>query len=567
MASNTSSAPCAQPPLSLLVEKHYQPNTPQNEEREKPESSESSSSPGSNGKPFTPKTRQKLKDYLCNSDSVAVSSVDEHTPPTDPPKPILKRGLVPGAKRPVKIIPRQYKQVRYATPPAYTTPTAPTAIADDDLEFPPNNLSHAMRQTWARYPPPANEDFPVDEEFNFTPKFFVNEIDPEGPLEQSKQRSQANFVQPLCLQGAIRNEYAAHLACKKQDHDELMEKVAVVRRAKAENDAVEFYNSKTNQPIKFPVLGPKVQKKIYEDKVNISALTRNIAICDGNIEGMIAGEFTYNKDTAHLPLTEEQRAVLREASGPSPFPPKVLPKLSIYDQWLKDQSAEPCPASNWLTDEEKFAKKKAFNAALSEQLKSRFPSKPIKMSTKLNRSDEPICEESNFPYALPKTSAAPERYNMYEIPVTVQVPKWLPAFVDSGIVPIDKSASAEKQYKELLTTIWKLESQMLKETKSGKWDKKWHDASPRWTKPHHQESGEFCGAYHQGEKETYETFNETKPNQNLSETDVIFEEFSFDDVFTFGQDIETKIPDKKSPEVLLMEIAEGVKKAIAKIGM
>ncbi|KAM0416087.1 hypothetical protein ACHAPD_005002 [Fusarium lateritium] len=60
--------------------------------------------------------------------------------------------------------------------------------------------------------------------------------------------------------------------------------------------------------------------------------------------------------------------------------------------------------------------------------------------------------------------------------------------------------------------------------------------------------------------------NETKPNQNLPETDVIIGEFSFDDAFTFGQDIGAEIPDKSSA-LLLKEIAEGVKKAIAKVGM
>ncbi|KAM0506193.1 hypothetical protein ACHAP8_001227 [Fusarium lateritium] len=534
MASITSSASCTQPPLSLLVEKPYQLNTPQTEQVQNFESC-GPSSPSSDGKPFTPRTRQRLKDYLCNSNSVAVSSVDEHTPPTNPSKPIFNWDLVPGAKLPVKIIPRQYKQVKYATPDGYARPTAyvgPTAIKnDDDLVIPPNTLPHAIRQTWARYPPPANEDFPVDEEFSFTPKFLANEIDLEGPLERFKQRSKANFVQPLCLQGAIRNEYASHLADKQHEHDELMERVVVARRAKAENDAIKLYSfNRANEPIKFPVLGPKAQKKIYDEKFNMSALTRKIAICDGNIEGMIAGEFTYNKDTAHLPPTEEQVAILREAGGLVSFFPKAPLKLSIYDQWLEGQSANPCPASNWLDDEEKFAKKRAFESALSGQLKSRFPSKPInnKMPTKLHRSDEPICKENNFPYKLPKTSTAPERNNIYETPVAVQVPKWLPAFVDSGIVSIDKSASDEKQYKELLTTIWKLESQMLKDTKPDK---------------------------------------ETKPNQNLLETDVIIGEFSFDDAFTFGQDIGTEIPDKKSPALLLKEIAEGVKKAIAKVGM
>ncbi|KAL3589992.1 hypothetical protein FPOAC2_12174 [Fusarium poae] len=58
-----------------------------------------------------------------------------------------------------------------------------------------------------------------------------------------------------------------------------------------------------------------------------------------------------------------------------------------------------------------------------------------------------------------------------------------------------------------------------------------------------------------------------KPNQNLPGKGVVFEEFSFDDAFTFGLDIEAKIPDKKSPGLLLKEIAEGVKKAIAKVGV
>lgn len=78
---------------------------------------------------------------------------------------------------------------------------------------------------------------------------------------------------------------------------------------------------------------------------------------------------------------------------------------------------------------------------------------------------------------------------------------------------------------------------------------------------------EFCGACHRGKGEPYDTFNETKANKNLSETDAVSEEFSFDDVFTFGQDYETEISSKKSPEVLLKEIAAGVRKAISKVGM
>ncbi|KAM0383137.1 hypothetical protein ACHAPY_003774 [Fusarium culmorum] len=572
MASNTSSASCAQPPHSLLVEKPCQLNNPVKKDGEKPQNS-GSSSPGGGGKLFTPKTQQRLKDYLYNSDSVAVSSCDEHTPPTDPPKPILRRDVKPGPKGPVKIIQRQYKQAKSANP---------AAIRDDELvELSHNDLSRAMRTTWARYPPHTNGEFPVDKEFNFTPKLVANEIDPAGLLERSKQRSEASFIEPLCLQGAIRNEYAAHLTCEKQDHDDLMEKVFEVRRTKAEYDAANFYDSieinkrgkvydsnKVNKPIKFPVLSSEVQMKIYDDKSRMSALSRKIAIYDGSIEGMIAGEFTYNKDTAHLPPTEEQMAILREAEGLRDFFPKAPHKLSLYDQWLKDQSADPCPASNWLKDEERFAKKKVFESAYSKQLKSRFPPKPLKnqMPIKLELSDQAIGDNTKFSYMLPKTSVARERHSMRETPVAVQVPKWLPAFVDYEIAPIGKSASAGEQYKDLLTTIWKLESQILKETKPSKWDKNWHDSNPRWNKPHHKKS-EFCGAYHRGKGEPYDTSNETKANKNLSETDVVPEEFSFDDVFTFGQDSETEISSKKSPEVLLKEIAAGVRKAISKVGM
>ncbi|KAF0638297.1 hypothetical protein FPSE5266_00854 [Fusarium pseudograminearum] len=495
MASNASSASCAQPPHSLIVEKPYQLNNPGGKDEQKPQNSRSSS-PGGGGKLFTPKTQQRLKDYLYNSDSVAVSSCDEHTPPTDPPKPILRRDVKPGSKGPVKIIQRQYKQVKYATP---------TAIRDDELvELSPNDLSRAMRTTWARYPPPANEEFPVDKEFNFTPKLVANEIDPAGLFERSKQRSEVSFIQPLCLQGAVRNEYTAHLAYEKQDHDDLMEKVFEVRRTKAEYDAANFYDSiennqpskiydssEVNRPVKFPVLSPEVQMKIYDDKSRMSALSRKIAIYDGSIEGMIAGEFTYNKDTAHLPPTEDQMAILREAEGLRDFFPKAPHNLSLYDQWLKDQSADPCPASNWLKDEERLAKKKAFESAYSKRLESRFPPKPLKnqMPTKLQVPDQAIGDKTKFSYMLPKTSVARERQSMRETPVAVQVPKWLPAFVDYEIVPIDKSASAGEQYKDLLTTIWKLESQMLKETKTSKWDKNWHDANPRWNKPHHKKSG------------------------------------------------------------------------------
>ncbi|RGP73754.1 hypothetical protein FLONG3_6245 [Fusarium longipes] len=565
MASNDPSASCAEPPLSLLVEQPIELTAPKTGEGKKLESAVSSS-PGSDSKPIAIGTSQRPGSCLSSFDSVFVSSVDDHTPPTDPPKPVTRRALGPGAKRKVKIIPRQNKTVR-------RVPCAPIGEQRgerlEELRLPPNDLSRAMRETWARYPPPSNEEFPVYPKLNTTPKSVSKPIEPEGPLGPNRQHSETNFLQPLSIQGAIRNEYAAHLAHEKLDHDEMLEKVTNIRRWSAEKRAAILYDvDKTDEPTKFPVLNPNAQEDIYKEKVDMSALSRKVAICDGTIEGIIAGEFTFHKDTAHLPPTKEQMAILQEAEGLKSLFPKAPAKLSFYDQWLKDQSANPCPASNWLTEAEKFAKKKAFNAAFSEHLENRFPSKSIKdkMPAEVDIPDELVWEKNYFPSMLPTTPMDPERYNMYETRLKVQVPKWFPTFVQFGIVPIDESNNTEKQYKELLTTIWKLESQMLKKTKPSKWDKNWHEKSPNWTKPHHQESGGYT--YHQGKEEEYETFNETKPDQELSETDVIFEEFSFDDVFTFGQDVETKPPNnKKSPEMLLKEIAEGVKKAVAKVGM
>lgn len=494
MASNTSSASCAQAPLSLLVGKPSTPIPPKQEEETKI-ASIISSSPGSNGKPFTPSARQKLRECLSSSGSAVVSSVDDHTPPTDPPKPKTIRKLAPRTKHKAKIVPRVYKKVQRAAPAGAATdlefPQIPTD-AISDLNLPPNNLSRAMRETWARFPPPSNKEFPLNEEFNFTPKYLAKSIEPEAVVKLGKQRSEANFVQPLAMQGDIRNQYAAHIEYNRQDHDELMKRVTTTRRERAEKNAALFLEpNETDMPTEFPIISPKIQKVIYKEKAKMSEMSRKVAICDGAIEGIIAGEFTYHKDTAHLPPTEDQMAVLREAEGLKPLFKRAPTDLPPYDKWLKDQASTACPPSQKLTYQEELAKKKAFRSALTEQLESRFPSKPIKnqLPTKAEKCVDLVEEKGYFPYLLPKTENGPNRYSMYETPIEVQVPKWFPAFVESNIIPIDRNQTTEKQYKELTTTIWKLESQMHKKSRPGQWDQNWHEENPHWTQPRHQTSG------------------------------------------------------------------------------
>lgn len=88
--------------------------------------------------------------------------------------------------------------------------------------------------------------------------------------------------------------------------------------------------------------------------------------------------------------------------------------------------------------------------------------------------------------------------------------------------------------------------------------------------PGHSPKDEFCGEYHRARKNKYDNFNESKRHRDLTEIDVVVGEFSFDDAFGYGDDIEVKTHPKqanpKKPEALLKEIAEGVKKAIAKVG-
>ena len=482
MASNTSAASCAQPPLSLLVENPHRPTPPKKEEKKSSESSASSSS-GDLGKSFIQRTKQKLRDAIFSSNSCAVSSVDEHTPPIDIPKAKIDHTLGVEATPRIDIVPRGFKPMRQP----------PTAEVTYEFDIPENDLSQAMRETWARYPPPSNKDYPVDEVFNFTPQCLAQPIDPEPLVDRFIKHTETNFTQPIAIQSAIRHEYMAHLADEKHEHDKYMNELAQKRHDMAEKKAGKRYQfGQAKKPVDFPPVSLDTQKIIYEDNVNIAALSRKVAKCNGTIEGIIAGEFIRDKDTAHLPLTEEQMAVLRESADTKGLFPDAHPEeLSLYDQWLKDQSADTCPVADWLKDEEKFVEKKAFKDALSKQLEFRFPPKQHNDNTPFitTTSDGLVWETNYFPYMLPKTANDSERCNMYEVPLSVQVPKWFPAFVDSGILPFDKNQATDKQYQELLTTIWKLESQMLKETTPGKWDKTWHNPSPRWTQPHHQTSG------------------------------------------------------------------------------
>ncbi|KAJ4131838.1 hypothetical protein NW768_006038 [Fusarium equiseti] len=544
MASNTSAASCAQPPLSLLVENPHRPTPLKEEDKKAPESSGSSSS-GNLGKSFLQRTQQKLKDAIFSSNSCAVSSVDGHTPPIDIPKAKINRILGVETTPRIDIVPRGFKPI--AQPPS----THVTV----DFSIPENDLSQAMRKTWARFPPPPNQDFPVDEVFNFTPKCLAQPTDPEALIDRFKEHTETSFTQPIAIQSAIRHEYMAHLVDEKQEYDKHMNTLAQARHDRTEMKASKSYQfGQANEPFNFPGIGPKNQKELYEDNVNIAALSRKVAKCDGTIQGIIAGEFIHDKDTAHLPLTEEQMAVLRESADTKDLFPEVhTEELSLYDQWLKDQSDNACPVADWLKDEEKFAKKKAFKDAFSKQLEFRFPSKQHNYNTPsiTTTPDGLVWETDYFPYMLPKTTKDPERYNMYEIPLSIQVPKWFPAFVDSGILPFDKNRATDKQYKELLTTIWKLESQMLKGTKPGK-----------------QAAASGNAAWIL--KNKYDNFNESKRYRDLTETDVVVGEFSFDDAFGYGDDIEVKTHSKqakpKKPEAFLKEIAEGVKKAIAKVG-
>ncbi|KAF5676443.1 hypothetical protein FHETE_2152 [Fusarium heterosporum] len=580
MASNNPSASCVEPPPDVLAEKPSQQIPLIKKEAQQLGSCPFSSSP-SNVKSFTPRTRQALENYLCSSNSGLVSSVDLHTPPPKPRKPKqeterereLKRKWKIEAKKPIKDVPEQVHKSQFEGPPAG------------------GHQPFELRETWHfGYPHPCNEHWPAEDEFNFTPRVIAEPIDPELPLFAFELESDVHFLEPLSVQGAIRNEYAAHLADGEERHEMRLNKMNNSRRIAAEIQASENFDfNETTKPIEHGKVSQKVQRAIYDDKVDLSGLTRKIAICDGTIAGIIAGEFTYRPDYANLPPTEHQMAVLREAESlqglfPQKKPAKSdefapvknlsatqrtlasngsgvshdsTPKPSLYDEWVKKQSSNACPASGWLKEEERFAKKKAFEEAFSKQIEPRFPtpkSFKVEETVKNNKSEELKWATDYFPYLPPKTITDLERPNMYDAPLKVDVPKWFPAFTDSGVVPLSKHNSTDKQYQELLTNVWRLESQILNnKNKPDKWDKKWHEPSTRWAEPF-QQTGD----------EQFDTYEKTKP-RDLLERDLVAGEFSFEDVF----DMEDggNVSGKKRPEVLLFEIEHGVKKAIAKVGM
>jgi hypothetical protein len=335
--------------------------------------------------------------------------------------------------------------------------------------------------------------------------------------------SDVHYLEPLCLQGAIRHEYAAHAAEGKQRHDKLLRDMNEARRMGAEKTAIKTFDfNETTEPVEHRVPRPEIQQGIYDHRVKISGLTRKIAVCDGTIAGIVAGEFTYRPDYAHLPPTEYQTAILREAeslrglfpqkkptksnefilaektsASERSMPPKKCstshdstPEPSLYDQWLKKQSANICTAANWIDEEEASAKRKAFREALSKQLEARFPAPMTAPVEDAVEDDEHKWAINHFSYLPPKTETDPQRQNMWDTPLKVDVPKWFPTFAKSGVVRLDKRNSNEEQYKELLTTVWRLESQMLKnKDKPEKWDKKWHEPSARWAEPFQQTGG------------------------------------------------------------------------------
>ncbi|KAM0344290.1 hypothetical protein ACHAPU_007647 [Fusarium lateritium] len=580
MASNNPSASCARPPLDVLIKKPPQ-NIPLIKKEVRQLNSCPFSSSPSNVKSFTPQTRQALENHLRSSNSGLVSSVDLHTPPPKPRKPKqeterereLKRKWKIEAKKPEKDVPVQVHKSQFEGP------------------IPGGLPPFELRKTWHfAFPHPCNDDWPAEDEFNFTPRVIAEPIDPELPFFVHERESDFHFLEPLSLQGAIRDEYAAHVTDGEELHEMRLNKMNNSRRVAAEVKASENFDfNETTKPTEHGMVSQKVQRAIYDDRVGLSGLTRKIAICDGTITGMIAGEFTYRPDYADLPPTEHQMAVLREAESlqglfPQKKPAKSdefapvknisatqktlssygsgvsrdpTPEPSLYDQWVKKQSSNACPASGWLKEEERFAKKKAFEEAFSKQMEPRFPtpkSVKVEATAKNDKSEELKWATDYFPYLPPKTITDPERPNMYDTPLKVDVPKWFPAFTDSGIVPINKHSSNDKQYQELLTNVWGLESQMLNnKNKPDKWDKKWHEPSTRWAEPF-QQIGD----------EQFDTYEKTKP-RDLLERDLVAGEFSFEDVFDMGDG--GTVSGNKNPEALLFEIEQGVKKAIAKVGM
>ncbi|KAM0563545.1 hypothetical protein ACHAPJ_001269 [Fusarium lateritium] len=508
MASSNSSASCVGPPSCLLVERPYEVNSPKNDDEKKPVTSNASSSV-SPRKHFTPRTRRALQDYLSSSNSVAVSSVDLLTPPTGPRKKY---------QRPLEREVEQKWNIKANNPIDDTIKNygESSVVQTEEFEGPPA-FGFPLNKGWNfDYPYPSLEDYPEDEKFNFKRVNIGPPIDPDNPIALYEWHGKVNFVEPLALQKDIRDEYAAHARYEKQHHDKMLQKIDSERRQDAQRKSAKFFDmNTTTKPVEFRVPGHNTQRNIYNMKVDTAASTRKVAIRDSAIEGMIAGEFMYRWDTSDLPPTEDQMVVLREAESlrglfpqtkstppnkklttaekilaeketraqdksATPIDLSVEEKPALYSQWLEEQSLNVCPVANWLKEEETMAKKKAFQAALAKQFDTRFGSQ-----FKPPCFNEPIGE---FPVRLPTTIKDPGRQNCYESSPKVQVPKWFPTFVSYRIVPINRNNTPENQYKELLTTVWKLESQM-KNKKPSTWDKKWHEPSARWAEPFQQTSG------------------------------------------------------------------------------
>ncbi|CAJ0549297.1 Ff.00g029100.m01.CDS01 [Fusarium sp. VM40] len=525
MASNDPSASCVQPPPDLLVEKVYQPMALLKRNGRQMDSCPFSSSPSpSNVKSFTPRTRKALEEYLCSSHSGPASSVDKHTPPPKPKDQKPKKSQKPQKPKKDPELEQEQKK-RWKIRPKKLAADEPDQILRGQFVGPPAGIPPFDREKkWDNsYPYPANEDWPEEDEFNFTPKVFAKPIDPEPALFNLELESEVHFLEPLHIQGAIRQEYAAHTAEGQQSHDKILRQMNEARRMGAEKTAIkEFDFNETTAPVEHRIPRPEMQQGIYDHRVKISGLTRKIAVCDGTLAGMIAGEFTYRPDYAHLPPTEKQMAILRDAeslrglypqekstnsnefapgkeslaSERSLSPKKCrtshdsTPEPSLYDQWLKKQSANVCTASKWIDEEEKSAKRQAFKEALSKQLEARFPAPMTAPIDDTVEDEERKWAAQHFPYLPPKTETDLQRQNMWDTPLKVDVPRWFPTFAKSGVIRLDKRNSKEKQYQEFLTTVWRLESQMLNnKNKPDIWDKKWHEPSARWTQPFQQTGG------------------------------------------------------------------------------
>ncbi|KAI1014868.1 hypothetical protein LB503_003574 [Fusarium chuoi] len=507
------------PPLPLLIE-NLGKEVPLNRSQEEKQDTYPSSPSGNNLKAFSPHSPRALKDYLCSPNQGEVSSVDLHTPPTDTQRDKLGSGDVREARHKRSIDtqlnrPREHHKHKTSHRSQFTIPERKPGFK--------------LLENWhseSNYP--CNKDYAEHNDSTFKPRVLAKQIDPETPLSLHNWHSEINFLEPLALEADIRQEYAVHATYKKHYHDASVKKINDKRQATAEQEAIKMLD--WNTPIEFHDVPRHVQQAIYDDKVEVSALTRKIAIRDGHVEGMIAGEFTFHPDTSHLPLTEDQTAVLREAES--------FQGLFSLEDVNEDEDE----------DEDNILQK------TSKKVKAPNKSSTSK-SSKAVDTNKLEWETDYFPYILPETDNDSKRHNMYETPVKVDVPKWFLTFTSYGVVPINRSNSIEKQYKEFLTHIWRLENQMRSKKSNNKWDKKWHEPSSRWSEPFQKASGQ-----------EWVTFEKAAP-RDLVEQDVVPGEFSFDDVFDMDGSDDNKAIGTKKPEVCLKEIETAVKKAIAKVGI